>query len=211
MTNDRSPHRRTPHRDDDGAFTLDDLCSRGGVTVRTVRYYISEGLLPPPTGHGPNARYTREHLDRLLVIGMMKERFLPLREIRRALDGMTSQQIADTAEVLHQADVVDADVSPRIVTTRDSAPPAMSPPPQRFIREESTAADYIADVLNRDAPRQRPAYQATTPAPETEPASWKRIAISDEAELLIEEEAFNRRREQFESLVTWAKRILNGS
>lgn len=196
-----------------GGYTLDELCDRAGVTVRTVRYYIGEGLLPPPQGHGTAARYGEEHLDRLRVIAALKEQYLPLREIRRALDGMSPRQLRDTAATIDQP--------ARAAGRRNMQSPiaggrAMrteaTPPAARALREESSAAHYIADVLDRSPPR-RPRPGALPPAGRTnpdDPGAWRRIAISDEAELLITDEAWQRRREQIESLVAWARRILKG-
>jgi DNA-binding transcriptional MerR regulator len=66
-------------------YGLLELCERGRVTVRTVRYYVAQGLLPaPPLGAG--ARYSQAHLDRLLVIRRLQRAHLPLAEIRRRLD-----------------------------------------------------------------------------------------------------------------------------
>jgi DNA-binding transcriptional MerR regulator len=181
-------------------LTLDALCDRAGVTVRTVRYYIGEGLLPPPVGHGATARYTQEHLDRLDVIAAMKGRFLPLREIRRMLDGMDPQTVAETATAARKAT---AHVPHEPTASRQSAPmQAFAPIPPA----KDDPATYIATLLNRDQPvPPAPASQATPQA------TWRRIPISDEAELLIEDRAYGRRREQIESLVAWAQRILNNN
>ena len=212
MTEDRSPKPpSTPPGDaSTESFTLDELCTLGGVTVRTVRYYISEGLLPPPTGHGTYARYTRHHLDRLRMIGMLKENYLPLREIRRTLDGMSDDEIAEAAIGSSTGDVhADMDVA----TENDlHMSPLMASPP-RSIREESSAADYIADVLDRGPTRQRPAVRHRVPAPEpdVEAPQVRRVTISPEAELLIDEATYQRRREQIETLVTWARRMLSGT
>ena len=42
-------------------YTMDDLERESGVTSRTIRYYISEGLLPPAYGRGPTAVYDADH------------------------------------------------------------------------------------------------------------------------------------------------------
>jgi DNA-binding transcriptional MerR regulator len=60
-----------------------ELAQRAGVTPRTIRYYVAEGLLPPAGGRGQRRAYTEEHLRRLEVIGQLKAAYLPLREIRR--------------------------------------------------------------------------------------------------------------------------------
>jgi DNA-binding transcriptional MerR regulator len=49
-------------------FTLSELAEQSGVPARTIRFYISRGLLNGPAGAGRAASYTREHLERLDAI-----------------------------------------------------------------------------------------------------------------------------------------------
>lgn len=63
-----------------------ELAQRAGVTPRTIRYYVAEGLLPPPGGRGQRRAYNQRHLDRLTAIRELKAAYLPLHEIRRRLD-----------------------------------------------------------------------------------------------------------------------------
>ena len=65
---------------------LPELADRAGVSIRTVRYYLQQGLLPKPEARGPGAHYTEEHLDRLLLIKRLQREHLPLAEIRRVLE-----------------------------------------------------------------------------------------------------------------------------
>ena len=62
-------------------LTVDEVAARTGVTVRTIRYYQSEGLLPTPTRQGREVRYTDEHLQRLELITRLQERGLRLNAI----------------------------------------------------------------------------------------------------------------------------------
>jgi len=66
-------------------YTIGELAELGGVSRRTVRYYVQEGLLPPPAGLGRGAHYRREHLEALLRVKSMQEQGLLLEEIRQAL------------------------------------------------------------------------------------------------------------------------------
>jgi DNA-binding transcriptional MerR regulator len=66
-------------------YTIGELSELGGVSRRTVRYYVQEGLIPPPAGLGRGAHYRREHLEALLRVKSMQERGLALEEIRLAL------------------------------------------------------------------------------------------------------------------------------
>ncbi|MYX29620.1 MerR family transcriptional regulator [Streptomyces sp. SID8381] len=68
------------------ALTIDELAARAGVTVRTVRFYSSRGLLPPPE-IGPRrvGRYGRDHLARLALIEEMQHQGMTLAAIERHL------------------------------------------------------------------------------------------------------------------------------
>ena len=62
-----------------------ELARKAGVTPRTIRYYVVEGLLPAPAGQGQRRAYGQVHLDRLEAIRELKAAYLPLHEIRRRL------------------------------------------------------------------------------------------------------------------------------
>jgi DNA-binding transcriptional MerR regulator len=78
--------------------TLTQICDATGVTERTVRFYIQQGLLPPPDSHGPKASYPDAALARLQVIRHWQDRHLPLAEIRRLLEGMSEAGIRALAD-----------------------------------------------------------------------------------------------------------------
>ncbi|MFJ4620980.1 MerR family transcriptional regulator [Streptomyces sp. NPDC088812] len=69
------------------ALTVDELAARAGVTVRTVRFYSTKGLLPPPV-IGPRrvGHYGAEHLARLALIAELQQQGLTLAAIERYLD-----------------------------------------------------------------------------------------------------------------------------
>lgn len=66
-------------------YDVGQLSTLGGVSRRTVRYYVQEGLLQAPLGLGRGARYGEEHLARLLKVKSLQEDGLSLDEVRRAL------------------------------------------------------------------------------------------------------------------------------
>jgi len=80
-------------------YTMADLEARTGLSTRTVRYYIQEGLLPPAHGRGPSATYDLGHLLRLQAITQLKANRLPLDEIRDRLAGLSDNDIAALLEV----------------------------------------------------------------------------------------------------------------
>ncbi len=63
-------------------FALEELSTRSGVPARTIRYYQSERLLPIPAKRGREAVYTVDHLERLRLIGELRDRSLNLASIR---------------------------------------------------------------------------------------------------------------------------------
>jgi DNA-binding transcriptional MerR regulator len=82
----------------DAAYTLADLCDLADVTPRTVRYYISQGLLRSPGTSGPGARYDDGHLARLRLIRRLQREHLPLAEIRSRLAALTDDEAIAQAE-----------------------------------------------------------------------------------------------------------------
>jgi DNA-binding transcriptional MerR regulator len=63
------------------SYGCEELAELGGVTRRTVRYYVQRGLLPPPTGTGRGKHYTQAHLDALLKIVELQRTGVALAEI----------------------------------------------------------------------------------------------------------------------------------
>lgn len=68
-------------------FSIDELSMLGGVTPRTVRYYIAEGLVDRPIGEKRGAHYVRRHLEQLLLIRRWTDAGLSLERVRELLSG----------------------------------------------------------------------------------------------------------------------------
>jgi DNA-binding transcriptional MerR regulator len=67
-------------------YTVDEVADLTGTTVRTIRWYQSEGLLPSPRRSGRVAVYDAEHVARLESIRDLQAHGLTLTAIRRLLD-----------------------------------------------------------------------------------------------------------------------------
>ena len=98
---------------------LTELAKRTGVPPRTIRLYITRGLLPGPLRRGRGALYGQEHQQRLERIRELQADGLTLKDISRQLDaGSPKPQMPAPASCWHYAvsnDVqvtVRADVSP---------------------------------------------------------------------------------------------------
>lgn len=74
-------------------YDIAELATLGGVTRRTVRYYVQRGLIPPPTGTGRGRHYTRAHLDALVRVRELQAAGATLAELEQP----TSRTDADQA------------------------------------------------------------------------------------------------------------------
>ena len=75
---------------DTARYGIDELAELGGVSRRTVRYYVQEQLLPPPLGVGRGRHYGRAHLDALLRVKSMQEAGLTLEAVHHALSSRSA-------------------------------------------------------------------------------------------------------------------------
>lgn len=69
----------------DGEMTVDELAARTGTTVRTLRFYASEGLLPAPHRRGRVAYYDARHRMRLDLVRTLQKHGYTLSAIQRVL------------------------------------------------------------------------------------------------------------------------------
>ncbi|KNB53648.1 MerR family transcriptional regulator [Streptomyces caatingaensis] len=85
------------------SLTVDELAARAGVTVRTIRFYSTRGLLPPPC-IGPRrvGRYGPAHLSRLALIEELQHQGLTLAAIERYLHRLPDDLSADDLAI-HRA------------------------------------------------------------------------------------------------------------
>jgi DNA-binding transcriptional MerR regulator len=66
---------------------IDELAHLSGIPSRTIRFYNTQGLLPPPLMRGRVAYYDQEHLVVLQIIRDLKEQHnLPLETIKHLLE-----------------------------------------------------------------------------------------------------------------------------
>lgn len=188
-------------------YSLQDLSDLAGVTSRTIRYYIAQGLLPSPGKAGPAAAYTDSHLHRLRLIRRLQREHLPLAEIRSRLATLDDATLAGLADGL-----------------------ADEPEP-------GSAIDYIRGVLGGDrstdgtpwgAPAgplpgnavqlQVPAYRLAepsqayaeppTPTPTPDRSQWDRVLLAPDVELHVRRPLGRRQHKQVERLIEIAQELL---
>lgn len=175
-------------------MTIDELAVRAGTTVRNVRYYIAEGLLPRPEGTGRAASYSDEHLLRLRSILRMREAGMPLARIRRATAGVPATE-------LEQAQGSALDYIDQLLGIAPGEPAAAMPPP---ILPAPAAAS-----APRALPSQGPAElmdERGAPAGE----QWRRIRIHPDVELHLREPVPPGLASRLPQLLERLRRVLEG-
>ena len=71
-------------------YSLDELCSLVGLTKRTIRFYMQEGLVDRPEGQKRGSYYLDTHLQQLQQIQAWQKAGYSLDRIRELLeDGVT--------------------------------------------------------------------------------------------------------------------------
>jgi len=185
---------------------IHELADQAGVSVRTIRYYISQGLLPAPDTKGRYATFNEEYRLRLELIRRLKEAFLPLKEIRDRIAGL------DPAQVQALLDQLDGG-TPNISLEKNfilSEPQNASYEPKPM----SSALDYLSQVMGtQGVARSRPRPNQPASPPPAQPAvrspqqveSWQRIVLAPGLELNVRstEEPFYR--ERIRQVVEFAK------
>lgn len=84
-------------------YRVEQLAAACDVSVDTVRYYQSRGLLPPPEREGRVAWYGPEHAERIREVRSLQRKGLTLAAIKRALDGQLERTDLDLAAAVAAA------------------------------------------------------------------------------------------------------------
>ena len=165
-------------------YRLAELVEITGVTQRTIRFYIAEGLLPPPEGAGPAAVYTAAHRDRLALINSLKERYLPLKEIRRRLATLTEDEVrAELQQITVDPPTASSEISPVV----------------------GVGPDYLDDFLGG-----RPRGTVLAAAPQAVLSvreHWERVTLADGVELHVRADRL-REAIPLDALVRQARKLL---
>ena len=118
--------------------SLAELADATGIPARTIRFYISRGLLDGPAKAGRGAVYTAVHVERLEKIKALQAEGRHLSEIAPMIEGAPAERPAYPSSVWWQHALAD-DV---VVWTRGD----VSPWRQKQIRD---AVDEMAVRLRR--------------------------------------------------------------
>lgn len=186
-------------------FNARDLAERAGTTVRTVHYYVSEGLLPPPEGATRNALYGMQHLARLRIISALRAEGLSLAAIRSRLALLDDPAVLDILQTLErfEADVQAGDVtvlglieaavvdqSSSIDSLPNLAPPILeAPTPYGEAASDDSARAYVDRMLSRSgAPPPLRSRREAHVQPKQPPQTWHHFTIEDGIELRVRDD-----------------------
>ena len=106
-------------------YRVEQLAGACDVSVDTVRYYQSKGLLPAPRKEGRVAIYDEEHAERLRMIKSLQAKGLSLAIIQRVVEGSLGRADADLAAAVAAAQ---ADGSAEATMTLDAVAEASGVP-----------------------------------------------------------------------------------
>jgi DNA-binding transcriptional MerR regulator len=160
---------------------LSELSSLAGVSTRTVRYYIQQGLLPPPETRGPGAHYGPEHLHRIRLIKRLQREHLPLAEIRRRLEELSADEIRRLAEEVADPPTQGSAVEyirnllsegPASFRTMEASPP---------VSDGLVAAHAVRDPFPERPERGARKHDRRQP----DRSQWDRIALAPDVELHV--------------------------
>lgn len=160
-------------------YDIDELANLSGSSIRKIRYYIQQKLLPPPSPPmGPDARYGEKHLARLELIRQLQSDYT-LSEIRQRLkSGAPAAAITNhLTETSRAADYARAVLQnlPRLAPD-NKAPPPPSRPPGQEIRDRT---------------------------------HWERISLTSHIEIHVRRPLSPTDIERVERLLTEAQRLFN--
>lgn len=168
-------------------WDLNELADAAGVTPRTVRYYVQQGLLPAPAGRGPGAHYERDHLDRLRLIKRLQRQHFPLAEIRRRLEALDDdgvrRALQETPEPTHGSAL---DYARDILATGSHRVHAMASP-SYSLREAPPLETRKMKAASR--------------------ATWERVALSPDVELHVRRPLSREQNRIVERLLEAARRL----
>ncbi|MDN3258704.1 MerR family transcriptional regulator [Streptomyces sp. CSDS2] len=85
----------------DGTLSIGDLAARARTTVKTIRFYSDQGLLPEAArSSGGHRRYGPDALARLRTIRSLRALDVPVPEIKRVLESGDGNESGDGLEAL---------------------------------------------------------------------------------------------------------------
>ena len=200
-------------------LTIEDLARQSGLSLRTLRYYIQEGLLPGPDTAGKYASYSQEHLEHLAMIKRLKRLHLPLKEIRHLLSNMTPE---DMRRILKYQDEIKFNIHDENQIYES---------PEQGGENRSSALEYIRDLEGRQArfrslsgspsvpaspqnsqpPLEMPEVRKPDSMEQPDQERWTKIILGEGVELNIREDKNRKNHKEIEELIKISASLFGGN
>ena len=190
---------------DTEAFSLQELSDATGIEPRTIRSYIERGIVPGPDTRGRHSTYSRETLDRLRVLNLLRDarRDVSLDQIRVLLAQLSPSQVRGIADgsirIGGLIGTAETDTALRSEGTSAMeylrqirlSTPATPPPSSRragslsFVSSgRPTASDHLTP-LDQMAAALSTLAGAASPSRSVRSETWHRLSITPDIELAI--------------------------
>ncbi|HTK07519.1 MAG TPA: MerR family transcriptional regulator [Ktedonobacteraceae bacterium] len=176
-------------------LTIEELAERVGVPVRTIRFYITEGLIPGPERRGKATAYGDEQLLRLRLVRRLSDRRVALAEIRAILTPLSLDEVRTLLEEEEQR-----------VAEQERA--AQAPSPKEYVSSLLKGAAH--QLAERRAEYPAPASHSIAPeqsAPQHE--DWQRWVLAPGIELHVSANVSQRDRALIGRLLKAAREYTN--
>jgi DNA-binding transcriptional MerR regulator len=85
-----------PDERGDGLMTLEELTAQVSMSVRTIRFYTTRGLVPPPIRRGRSGFYTSDHAARIELVRELQAHGFTLSAIERYVARIPSDASPET-------------------------------------------------------------------------------------------------------------------
>ena len=217
----------------DASYAIADLARLTGLNVRTIRYYVAQGLIPSSGESGRGARYGDGHLHRLRLIKLLQAQHLPLAEIRTRLAGLRDDEIEGL--VTESEDDRSGPATSALDYVRGvlgtSTTRAFREAPASFARSAPSPAAAAAPpglrrllVPSMPAVRDAPPARAVLPPasamelrvddsplpnpPPPERSQWERLSLGPNLELHVRRPLSRLEQRRVERLITIARQVL---
>jgi len=190
----------------DPRYSLTELADLAGVTPRTVRYYMSQGLLPSPGASGPGAKYDDTHLGRLRLVRRLQREHLPLADIRQRLAGLDDTAIATLTEA--PIELADPQDSALDYIRRVLGPPQVQPNRHLAMKRLPLRAYSLATEPVTDVPIPNTLSVEPAPGRSFERSQWERIPLAPDIELHVRRPLPRPLAKQVDRLVSIARDLL---
>jgi DNA-binding transcriptional MerR regulator len=178
--------------------TLQGLASASGLPVRTLRYYLAQGLLPTPVRQGAGTRYPETTFRRLTLIRRLRAANMQLAEIRERLTAMSDED-------------VEAALEPHGLATQQALKAGVMRPPTYTVGPPGGALPASVSPMSPPGP-EVPGLPVPSASPAGPPVArrshWERITLEPGVELHIERPLTRIAAKRVERLVAYAHLLL---